>query len=374
MANYLKTRDYYEDIYDQGTVDQCRFLQHHKLKVTDKDIEEAGLTPEEKAKIQEVKGLWIDVVQEMAAFFAAAERFNSKDAWIEKMMLEDKTKDHIYTTTKPPNNARCRKCLGKTLRTISKDLWHNNEGEDKRVLFMFKCNDCGTNTAYFDDGEEWIVEPTRCPECRTEKVSFTKSNKDEILTIKYTCQRCDHVWEDVHDYSYKPIEEKPDPNYEADRKLYCYSKKVRQWAEDLRNRPMQYTRPSWEENETEKLYKAEINKIEMLTVAQIDKRLGKLLTKNGYKDFGLGKPDMDKEIQVIFTAIDKLDGRSGDESKRAVWKLISKELDDTNWRLVRSSLNYRVGYIKGKLKAYEHKFELEKLIDKKLKNHSNKLK
>ena len=148
--------------------------------------------------------------------------------------------------------------------------------------------------------------------------------------------------------------------------------KVRQWAEDLKNNPIHYTRPSWEESETEKLYKAELEKIEMLTVAQVDKRLNKLLAKNGYKDFGLGKPDMDKELQVLFIAIDNQEGRSGDESKRVVWKLANKELENTNWRLVRSSLDYRVGYIKGKLKAYENKLELEKLVDLKLKNLKKK--
>lgn len=282
-------------------------------------------------------------------------------------MTEDKTKDHIYSTAQPPNNVRCRKCLGKDLKTISKDLWHKNEGKDKRVLFMFKCNSCGTNTAYFDDGEEWIVEPTRCPECKTEKVTYTKTDKDEALTIKYTCQRCDHVWEDVHDYSIKPEEEKLDPNYEEDRKLFCYSKKVREWAEGLKNDPIHYTRPSWEESETEKLYKAELEKIEMQTVTQVDKRLSKILTKNGYKDFTLGKPDLDKELQVLFTAIDNQDGRTGADSKRIVWKIVNKELENTNWRLVRSSLDYKVGYVKGKLKAYENKYELEKLIDIKLK-------
>ena len=226
MSTYLKPREHYEDIYDEGTVDQCRCLRDHELKVTDKDIEDAKLTPEENAKIQEVKGLWIDLVQEMAAFFAAAERFNNKEAWIEKMMIDDKTKDHIFTTAQPPDNARCRKCFSKNLRTISKDFWHNNEGEDKRVLFMFKCNGCGTNSAFFDDGEEWIVEPTRCPECKTEKVTYTKTDKNDILTLTYTCGRCDHVWEEVHDYSFKPEEEKPDPKYAEDRKLFCYSKKL----------------------------------------------------------------------------------------------------------------------------------------------------
>lgn len=363
---YLQSLEYYEDIYDKGTVEQCRCLVSTKLKVTDKDIKDAKLTPAENAKINEVKGLWIDVVKEMAAFFAAAERFNKKEAAIEEMMSEDRTKDHTMTHAEPPANAHCRKCMNRDLRTISKDLWYDN-GKYERVLFMFTCNKCSTNSAYFDDGEEWIVEPTRCPICNSEKLSFKKDYKDDILTLKYTCSRCDNIWEDVHDFATKTKLEKPDPTYHEDRKLYCYSKKVREWAEQAKRNPISYSRPSWEESETEKLYKAELEKMEMLTAVQIDKRLSKLLSKNGYKDFQLGKPDIDKDIEVLFTAIDAKEDRSGDESRNTVWKLVSKDLDSTNWRLVRSSLNYRVGYIKGKLKAYEKKIELEKLIDQKLK-------
>lgn len=366
MMNYLNPREYYEDIYDKGTVEQCRGLISTKLKVTDKDIEDAKLTPAERAKINEVKGLWIDLVQEMAAFFAAAERFNKKEAAIEEMMSEDRTKDHIMTHAEPPANAHCRKCMSRDLRTISKDLWYDN-GKYERVLFMFTCNKCSTNSAYFDDGEEWVVEPTRCPICNSEKLSFTKDYNGDILTLKYVCSRCDNVWEDVHDFTTKTVPEKPDPTYHEDRKLYCYSKKVREWAEQAKRNPVSYSRPSWEESETEKLYKAELEKMEMLTAVQIDKRLSKLFSKNDYKDFQLGKPDMDKDIEVIFTAIDAKEGRSGEESRNTVWKLLSKDLYSTNWRLVRSSLNYRVGYIRGKLKAYENKLELEKLIDQKLK-------
>ena len=368
MTKYLKSRDYYEDVYDKSTVEQCRSLHYHKLKVTDKDIEDAKLTPKESARIQEVKGLWIDVVQEIAAFFAAAERFNKKDSVIEKMMTDDSTKDHILTHTEPTSNARCRKCKSRDLSKVSKDLWHDSDGKDNRVLFMFSCNDCQTKTAFYDNGEEWIIEPTGCPVCNSERLTHTKTNENEVLTLEYTCGRCDNVWEEVHDYSYKPKKEKPDPNYHEDRKLYCYSKKVRGWAEDLKNNSMgHHTRPSSEENEIEKLYKAELEKIEILTVAQADKRISAILKKHGYKDFELGKPNMDKEVVVHFTVIDDEDGRSGNDSRNSVWKLLNKDLDTTNWRLIRSSLNYRVGYINGKLRAYENKLELEKLIDTKLK-------
>lgn len=366
---YLQTREYYEDIYDKGTVEQCRFLHHHKLEVTDKDIEAAKLTEAERKGVQEVKGLWFGVVQEMSAFLAAAERFNKKEAAIAAMMQEDTNKDHTMAFAQLPANAQCRKCTARDLRVISKDLHDWGEHKADRVLFMVKCNKCSTNSAFYDDGEQWVVEPTRCPECHTEKVTYVKDKTQEAITFTYTCERCDHVWQDILELGYKSSKaEVGDPTYEDDRKLFCYSKKVRSWAEDIKNNPIRTSsRPSWEENETEKLYKAELAKIEMLTVAQVNKRLARVLAANDYTDLQLGAPNMEKELNVLFTAIDTQVGRSPDNSSRTCWKLVSKALDNSNWRLVRSSLEYRSGYIKGKLRAYENKHELEQLINRRLK-------
>ena len=233
---------------------------------------------------------------------------------------------------------------------------------------MLRCRSCDANTAFYDNGEEWIVEPTICPNCNSEKLSFTKKHEGDILTLEYECHRCDNKWQEVHDYTIEPeVPEPEDPTYHEDRKLYCYSKKVRGWAEDLKNRPPSLgATHSWEVSETERLYKDELTKIEMQTVAHITNRLSSLLTKNGYSDFELGKPDLEKQLEVMFTAIDSKDTRTPEQSQSDVWKCVSKELQMTNWRLVRTSVTYRSGYIRGKLRAYENKVELEKLVDSNL--------
>jgi predicted Zn-ribbon and HTH transcriptional regulator len=377
MYIHLKPREHYEDIYDKHTVEHCRNMKAYDTDqgLTDADFEKdhlKALSPEQLREIQEklIKKGWLDtVVKEMAVYMYAAERYNNRASTIDDWMNDDKTKDHVLTNTDIPAAAHCRKCSGRDLRLIDKHLdWH--DGKNDRVLFMFSCNKCATNSAFYDDGEQRVVEPTRCPVCQSERHSFTRQEAKHKLTISYTCARCDHVWQEVLDFT-PPKKEKPDPYFHEDRKLYCYSKKVRDWAADMKRSPITYSnRLSWEETQEEQDYKAELEKIEQLTIAQVEERLSQLLTKNGYKQLRLDAPNMDKGVSVQFSVIDGKADRSKDESRSTVWKLINKDLTDTNWRIMRDSLQYRMGYVMGKLQGYEGELELKKLIERRLKQQA----
>jgi hypothetical protein len=48
-------------------------------------------------------------------------------------------------------------------------------------------------------------------------------------------------------------------------------------------------------------------------------------------------------------------------------KLIQKALEDTNWRLMSEGISYRLGYLKGRLRAYESEEDLKKLVLQKAK-------
>lgn len=374
---YLQPREHYEDIYDKNTVDHCRNMLAYDTNqgLTDADFEKEhlkALSPEQLKEIQEklIKKGWLDtVVKEMAVFMYAAERYNGRTSAIDNWMNDDKSKDHLLTNTDIPAAAHCRKCSSRDLRLIDKHLdWH--DGKNDRVLFMLSCNKCSTNSAFYDDGEQWVVEPTCCPVCQSERHSFAKQQSKHKLTITYTCARCDHVWQETLD-SATPKKEAPDPHFHEYRKLYCYSKKVQEWAADMKRSPLAYTNKlSWEETKEEQDNKAEMEKIEKLTIATVEERLTKLLEKNGYKQLRLDAPDMDKGVSVHFSVIDSKADRNKDLSRSTVWKLMNKDLANTNWRIMRDSLQYRMGYITGKLRGYEGEFELRKLIERKLKQQT----
>ncbi len=363
MYTYLKDRQHYEDRYDKWTVDRCRNFASHKPEITDEDFAKEKLTPEQVKAMKEIKGNWFGIVQEMATFGYAAERYNNKNSYIDKQMREDREKDERLAKIQPPGHIRCRECLAITgLKLISADEWHG-DSKTEQILFMFKCSHCDTNTGYFDNGKQYYVEPTLCPECRRDEHTFTKKNAKHKITFTYTCSYCSHVWDEVLDFT--PKKEEYDPNYLEDRKLYCYSGKVRKWAADMiRTGPLLKNFPSAEVREERAKTKQALDTIQKLTISQVSKLLAPKLAKQGYADFQLGKPDMGKQVTVPFTVMDSKD-RVQDESHHILYKLITKSIDDSNWRLVRSSLNYRLGYLSGKLKAYETDADLLILLNKK---------
>ena len=373
MSNqYLKSREHYEDLYDEHTVDRCRWYRDFKPnfdEMPDSDFKDIKKTPKNTEILREIKTNWAGLVGELSTWFYAAERFNQKSSTIDEWMRRDREHDEQISKIEPPDHVRCRECLSTDLRLISKDEYWR---ADKRhqMLFMYKCNKCDTNTAFYETGEQHHVKPTLCPNCQHDKQTFTREETKNKITINYTCAACAHTWTEELDLTPdKP--EKPDPNYLADRKLYCYSDKVREWAKNSLH--ARYSMPDLSPGKNNAGASEEIKtllaKIERRTIAQVADKLTKSLARAGYRDFQLGQPDMGKQVVVPFNVIDG-NARSEDDSRFNLYKLISKQLDSSNWRLVRSSLTYRMGYLTGKLKGYESDEDLRVLVEKKAKKSS----
>ena len=54
MITHLQTRERYEDLYDEWTVESCRRLYSRKPTITDEDFAREKLTPEQ---IKAMKGI-----------------------------------------------------------------------------------------------------------------------------------------------------------------------------------------------------------------------------------------------------------------------------------------------------------------------------
>jgi hypothetical protein len=84
--------------------------------------------------------------------------------------------------------------------------------------------------------------------------------------------------------------------------------------------------------------------IEQLKVAQVADLLAKAAAKAGYID----------------------------DSRTHLKKLITTALADTNWRLMSEGVRHRLGYLSGRLRAYESEDELRKLVEKQIKGGGRK--
>ena len=369
MITYLKELEHYEDLYDSSTVESCRRMISPNFDISDEDFKDQGLSVEQLEAMKKIKADWSKVAAEIATFCYAAERYRSRSEVIDDWMKKDRERDERLAKLEPPVHVRCRECLSTNLRLTSKEEdWGDHKRKQERLLCMFKCNSCDTNSAFFDNGEEYKVKPTKCPECQAIKPSHVTKESNHKYTITYTCSSCGHIWKEVMDFTPEPPKP-PDPTYTEDRKLYCYSDKLLNYVESTRRIvPLRKELGiHTEKQDTLMLHKAEIDKIERLTIGQVLDRLKPILTKQGYKDFQLGQPDMGKQVVVPFNVIEGKD-RSEDQSRSNLYKVVTKQLDGSNWRLVRSSLTYRMGYLTGNLKGYESDEDLRILVEKKAKN------
>ena len=85
----------------------------------------------------------------------------------------------------------------------------------------------------------------------------------------------------------------------------------------------------------------------------MEERLSKFTEENNLKKFQFKTPIMGRNVIVEFSIQDG-SSRTEKESKKVLVKIIQKYLFKTNWRLIATeNLDYRLGIISGKIKAYE---------------------
>lgn len=119
-----------------------------------------------------------------------------------------------------------------------------------------------------------------------------------------------------------------------------------------------------EREEKKTVYDA-LEKIRRMKIKAVEKYLSEELGKRGYADFRLSKPDISRGILTNFTMTDPSeDGNS--QSVRRTRGILDELLDDTNWTLMSSTLECRLGIIRGRLRGIDNDDELFKLVEKRM--------
>ena len=99
-------------------------------------------------------------------------------------------------------------------------------------------------------------------------------------------------------------------------------------------------------------------------IAELAPLLAPVLEKAGYIEFHLDKPEMGRDVYVGFSCLDSKSDREDSNSRKILNKLVDNTLSDTNWRLMSSGISYRLGYLNGRVRAYEGEEAMKELIIK----------
>ncbi|MFZ2167272.1 MAG: hypothetical protein WAV50_00180 [Minisyncoccia bacterium] len=353
---YSRPRQEYIDRYDKATVDDCRWKEnfHKNYKSSEKrTTEEINMD-----RVASEMALHYDLL------FTTLHWWEDKSKTIQKWMDDDARRDKMLEDAQAPEGVRCLKCWLPLIPGDKSIYDLCDKGE--RVLFFYDCpSGCLPHRAFFNDGEEYKVRREQCPKCKTDLARTHERIENEKVITTDTCPQCGYTNSDEWDMS--TPEEKPDPDFEKDRARFCLTEETSKKARDERFQleEMKSCVEGWKEKEEHKEDYDAVAQIKKLNVLDIEKLLAPAFEKAGYVRLQLGTPEITKDFFLPFTVYDNKSERTDRVSTHDLAKLIKKCLKDTNWRLMSDGINYRLGFLSGRLRAYEREEDLLGLVRQK---------
>lgn len=363
MHEYLKDRKYYEELYDKSTIEVARRGMSHYDRFFS---EFKNKLPKDEKLDRPGNAFLVNIFYMETIGNKLLRRYEERESTINDWMARDEAKDEQIANARLSEEPYCRHCNKKGMRIIDKSLMQRGEEYDfddpEEVLFMLRCQHCEKNSAFWEDGEAREVKPTLCPKCQSEVTHKTSKTK-KAITITYSCTNCSHSFKEKMSYSSR--EEKPDPDFDKDRYHFCLEDK------EFRERLFKMKRDfeamarlgeeMKEKRDNKHIYDA-VKEIKRPKIAELIPLLSKPLKKAGYIEFHLDKPEITQNVRVGFSCLDSKPDRSDYDSRKTLKKLVKSALENTNWRLMSDGISYRLGYLNGRVKAYESEEDMKKLI------------
>jgi len=162
-----------------------------------------------------------------------------------------------------------------------------------------------------------------------------------------TCSGCGDVI--IDEYDIEPIK----PINEEERKKYCTDwikrKSFNEDVEDLIDFAMLFDKQK-SEKEIKEYY--EVDKIEKINVPKLEARLAKIAEELEFTKFNFDNTTTKGFVIASFSVQDPSD-RAQKDSINELTTGLKESLFLTNWRLMSDGIDYRLGVLSGRLKAFE---------------------
>lgn len=351
---YPKDEEYHSKLYDKGTIHECLWWEENAGSGDLPSLEDDD--PEIAAQKKEAARL---LAAPIAVYAIKGERYANKAETIRKWLERDQAKDEQIENAVAPRRARCLGCSG-PMKEESRTLM-TNEHDQEEVVFMLSCDPCDKRRAYWESGQEWDARPNPCPKCQ-EHMTREHGREDKTLMTTYSCPGCKYSKVDIIELTHTEPED--DPDFEANRKKYCISEKEGMEYIDSREKLKHFSEMTKERKENKEVYDA-LAKLKKLNIAELQNILRQPIEEAGYANFELGKPEMQRDVIVEFTAQDNKAERGEYDSRMDLKKTIEQPLENTNWRLMSDGISYRLGLVSGRLRGIEGEDNLKKLVQRK---------
>lgn len=336
---YLKDRFYYERLYDEGTVYQCRLTEKSSEKVRKDKKTIDGFSRDQITKS----------AKEVLLYFQKGDRYLEKEKTIDKWMEKDREKDELYEKQTPL--VYCPKC-GDRMDLIIKDLRSDIKDENIRVLYLYRCEKCNEKRGIYDNGDPYVFKGDFCPKCNSRWKETSKKSSDRI-TINSHCDNCGHEESHFYDLKKKPSQkEEIDLIFEKDKARFCLSNEEGEKYRSQKYALNSFMEKQKDQEEHKEAYKT-AHKTKILTIAQLSDLISKEFTKKGFCGLTISSPEIGRDLVVGFNIQDAKANRSEYDAKKSIKNILNDSLKDTNWRLMSEGLNYKLGILSGRLRGQD---------------------
>lgn len=336
MEKYRMPEEVYRDNHDREIIRKLKELIKPVL-AAEKEMEETG--EDKDGRHQKLR----------AAFTERAIALNrSKSKVIRKMIEDDMRKDHLVKSTPIPEHVKCNEC-GQEMTFYT----HTFNYDNTEIRFVFSCpNKHLPMKCTRANGKEYLPPKPKCTACSSEDFTVTQEVIDDTLVITDVCHNCGHVEKMELDN----FQNESEPINEDERAMYCTQYESENPLEHLHGL-LQII------GEVVKNPKKEydLEKVQKMTIPQIENRLKERLEKETYIKLSFDKPKMGRNVIVEYSVQDGSD-RNATESKSRLRRILIETLMETNWRMY-SKITYRMGYIQGKLKGFENEADLQEIAE-----------
>jgi hypothetical protein len=285
--------------------------------------------------------------------------YKKKEDTLNEWMQADEERDTMIQDGIAPSNILCKTCHDR-MTEESRTTW-DRDGKEK-VLFFMRCPGSHLSMqGVFQDGIELIIKDKLCPECDAVVNTARLPSKENEIKTKYSCSSC--AYEEIDSFSLSTEEKRDNAEFLENRARFCLSGQALQDAQEamLSMDRMKAVVDGWKHEEEHKEQYDAVGQLQKLTITHVKELMTNALEDTDYRNLSFEKPSIEKYVCIEFS-LEELETDNPLASTNDLRKLVKKTLRDTNWRLMSDGINYRLGLMTGRIRAYESKEDLLKLV------------
>ena len=349
MRQLKQQNQQYINNYDRETI--------KKLKLLEKKLPSSFNLRSDYSSYDLLNRATVDQNPAVANFFSEAiSRATLRETAIQGVTEMHLCEERLVRETPTPRNIYCNAC--KTEMLFDSHFFKSTLEE--QILFVFSCPaKHKPKKVVYPNGREYYLKEIKCERCggRLEQSSEKKDNFLILIDICSSCGNTEIMELDTTDEVELLLDE-------DDRRKYCLQFLcIPHYLHDLESfqNVVSLVDQENKENETRKIYN--VDKIQKMNVPALEALLKKEAESAGYTKFEFTKTDLSKFIIVTFLLNDPLE-RTKNESIKQLSRLLNTVLFPLNWRLISNSIEYRLGVLSGRIRAYETEVDLLELAKK----------